>query len=238
MPNLTNRSYQKEILDNNNIPFADIKQNMKELNTINTYLGGHAITIAGVKTLIERHTFNKPIRICEIGCGGGDNLKAIYDFCISKKLEVNFIGIDIKPECIAFASQQYPTLPAQWITNDYRRTDFGNFQPDIIFSSLFCHHFYEAELVIMLQWMQRNAATGFFINDLQRHPLAWFSIKLITSLFSRSYLVKNDAPLSVARGFTKKEWEQLFKAAGISNFSIKWKWAFRYLITCSNDSPK
>ncbi len=234
MSNLTNRSYQKELLDNDNIPFADIKQNMKELNTINTYLGGHAITIEGVKELIAKHNSDKPIRICEIGCGGGDNLKAIYDYCASKKLAVNFIGIDIKTECIAFANQQYPSLPAQWITNDYKKTDFGNYQPDIIFSSLFCHHFSEAELVTMLQWMKANAASGFFINDLQRHPLAWFSIKWITSLFSKSYLVKNDAPLSVVRGFKKKEWIAIFKTAGISNFSIKWKWAFRYLIICRN----
>lgn len=238
MPNLTNRSYQKEILDTDNIPFADIKLNMQELNTINTYLGGHAITISGVKELVGKHDFAKPIRICEIGCGGGDNLKAIHDFCSSKKLEVNFIGIDIKPECIAFASQQYPTLPAQWITNDYKRTDFGNYKPDIIFSSLFCHHFSEIDIITMLQWMKQNAGTGFFINDLHRHPLAWYSIKWITAIFSKSYLVKNDAPLSVARGFTKKEWEEIFKTAGISHFSIKWKWAFRYLITCSNDRAK
>lgn len=83
--------------------------------------------------------------------------------------------------------------------------------------------------------MQENSTTGFFINDLQRHPLAYYSIKWITSLFSKSYLVKNDAPLSVARGFTKKEWIEIFRSAGISNFSIKWKWAFRYLITCRHD---
>ncbi len=234
MINLSKRSYQKEILDNDDIPFADIKQNLKELNTVNTYLGGHAITIAGVKELITKYNSKTPVQICEIGCGGGDNLKAIHEFCAKNKIRANFIGVDIKPECIAFASQQYPNLPAQWVTNDYKKTVFGDHKPDIIFSSLFCHHFAEAELVTMLQWMKQHAATGFFINDLHRHPLAWYSIKWITGIFSRSYLVKNDAPLSVARGFTKKEWEHLLNAAGIHNFSIKWKWAFRYLITCSN----
>ena len=49
-------------------------------------------------------------------------------------------------------------------------------------------------------------------------------------LFSKSYLVKNDAPLSVLRGFKKNEWKNIFEKAGIKNYSIKWKWAFRYLI--------
>jgi len=235
MINLANRSYKKELLDHNDIPFADIQQNMKELNTINKYLGGHKITTAGLQSLITKHPANKPICICEIGCGGGDNLKAISNYCISKNIRVNFIGIDIKQECIDFAKQQYPDLDSIWITSDYQQADLKEHKPDIIFSSLFCHHFTEAELVIMLQWMRINAATGFFINDLQRHTMAYYSIKWITKLFSGSYLVKNDAPLSVARGFVKEEWDEIFKTAGISNFSIKWKWAFRYLITCRND---
>ena len=235
MINLTNRSYKKELLDNDDIPFADIKQNMKELNTINEYLGGHKITIAGVEALIETHAITKPICICEIGCGGGDNLVAVNEFCIRRNIPVNFIGIDIKPECIEFAKNKHIFLNANWITHDYKNVNFGETKPDIIFSSLFCHHFDETELTQMLQWMNQHAVMGFFINDLHRHPVAWYSIKWLTSLFSKSYLVKNDAPLSVARGFKKNEWKQILKTARISNYSLTWKWAFRYLVICRND---
>ena len=234
MINLRNRSYKKELLDEDNIPFDDIRKNMQELNTINTWLGGHKITLAGIKHFIDRYSSKKKISICEIGCGGGDNLKAISNYCSKKNIPVNFTGIDIKPECIAFAKQQYPQLDATWITSDYKLVMFGEDKPDIIFSSLFCHHFTEAELISMLQWMKQNAQTGFFINDLHRHPLAYYSITCISSLFSKSYLVKHDAPLSVARGFTKNEWEQIFKSSGIANFSINWKWAFRHLIICKH----
>lgn len=235
MINLTTRSKKKELLDNDNIPFVDIKQNMKELNTINKYLGGHKITIAGVQALAAKHGSLKQIHICEIGCGGGDNLKAINNYCNNKNIRAHFTGIDIKKECIDFAREQYATLDSTWITNDYQNVDFGDYKPDFIFSSLFCHHFTEMELTSMLQWMKLNATKGFFINDLHRHHLAYYFIKWITALCSRSYLVKNDAPLSVARGFKRKEWIHIFKTAGIKNISIKWKWAFRYLIICSND---
>jgi hypothetical protein len=145
-------------------------------------------------------------------------------------MAINFIGIDIKKECIDFAKNQYSNLPAKWITLPYQNVKFDT-KPHIIFSSLFCHHFTNKELIEQLQWLQQNAATGFFINDLHRHKLAYYAIKLITTLFSNSYLVKNDAPLSVARGFTKKEWNTLILQAGINNAKIKWKWAFRHLIT-------
>ncbi|MCH5683887.1 hypothetical protein LWM68_06210 [Niabella sp. W65] len=74
-----------------------------------------------------------------------------------------------------------------------------------------------------------NIVKQAFINDLHRHTLAWWSIKILTAIFSRSYLVKNDAPVSVLRGFRKREWQQLFKKAGIEA-TVSWQWAFRYLI--------
>jgi 2-polyprenyl-3-methyl-5-hydroxy-6-metoxy-1,4-benzoquinol methylase len=235
MINLSNRSYTKELLDRDDIPFKDIQQNLKELNTINKYLGGHAITLAGIKAFTSAHSEKKPLIICEIGCGGGDNLKAIANYCSKQNIPATFMGIDIKADCILYAQQQYPDLDAIWITDDYQNVHFKDDRPDIIFSSLFCHHFTEDELKTMLLWIKQHAVKGFLINDLHRHPLAYYSIKWITKIFSGSYLVKNDAPLSVARGFTKKEWAQICSNAGIRNFSISWKWAFRHLIICKND---
>jgi ubiquinone/menaquinone biosynthesis C-methylase UbiE len=227
MINLRQRSYQKELMDGDNISFEAMAQTLKELNIINTKLGGHAITLKGVKELSSN---TSPLTICEIGCGGGDNLFAVYKYCAKNNIPVSFIGIDMNAECIAFAKQQYPQLPCQWICSDYEKVNFGDNKPAIIFSSLFCHHFTDEQLVIMLRWLQQNSHIGFFINDLQRHWLAYYLIKYITKFFSKSYLVKNDACLSVARSFRKKDWQQLFQQSGVENFTITWKWAFRWLV--------
>lgn len=229
--NFRKRSYKKELLDKDNIPFEDIKRNMQELNFINTWLGGHSITIKGLRQLIKN---KKQISICEIGCGGGDNLYAIKKWCDKKSIQVHCIGIDIKKECIDFAKEKNSLPNAKWICNDYLETAL-NQKPDIIFSSLFCHHFTDDELVLQLQWMKENSTIGFFINDLQRHQLAYYLIKILTKIFSSSYLVKNDAPLSVARGFTKKEWENIFANTTVTSHTIQWRWAFRYLIVSANE---
>ena len=227
MINLAQRSYEQELMDGDDISFADMAQTLKELNIINTRLGGHAITLQGVKKLTKN---SAALTICEIGCGGGDNLFAIYKYCTNNNIPVDFIGIDINAACIDFAKQQYPQLPCHWICSDYQAVNFGDNKPGIIFSSLFCHHFTDEDLVFMLQWLQQSSRQGFFINDLQRHWLAYYLIKYLTRFFSRSYLVKNDACLSVARSFRRKEWQQLLHKAGISRYSINWKWAFRFLV--------
>ncbi len=236
MNNLAKRSYKKELLDGDGISISDIRQNLKELNTINKVLGGHKISINGIKNIIDLSSTITNLTICEIGCGGGDNLKAIEKWCYKNKIDATFIGIDLKPACIEFARQQYPALKCKWIISDYAKVCFTGNRPDIIFSSLFCHHFKEHELIQMLQWQQQQSTKGFFINDLHRNRLSYYGIKIITYFFSKSYLVKNDAPLSVARGFLIPEWKKIFREAGIKNYSILWKWAFRHLIIYKHEA--
>ncbi|WP_430898219.1 MULTISPECIES: methyltransferase domain-containing protein [unclassified Paraflavitalea] len=230
MPDFNHRSYQKELLDQPDIPEADIRRNMVELDFINTHLGGHAITAEGFRTLlISMRAVKRPIVIAELGCGGGDNLRVVADWCKKHSIDCKFIGIDLNPWCIAYGKEKHHSYNIEWICSDYSKVQFES-KPDIVFSSLFCHHFTDTELVAQLKWMNENTGFGWFINDLQRHPLAYHSIKLLTGFFSKSYLVKNDAPLSVLRGFSKLEWTDLLKKAEIDNANLSWKWAFRWLI--------
>ena len=215
------------MLDGNNIPFADIKLNMQELDFINTHLGGHKITLRGVRALADKNV----LHISEVGCGGGDNLRVIKNWCEEKNISVKLTGIDINRECILFARERSSNKDINFICSDYKLVHFDSF-PDIIFSSLFCHHFTSEELIKMMQWMYSHCKMGFFINDLHRHPFAFHSIRVLTKTFSKSYMVKHDAPLSVKRGFAKKEWQKIFAQAGIKNYKIKWQWAFRWLIIC------
>jgi 2-polyprenyl-3-methyl-5-hydroxy-6-metoxy-1,4-benzoquinol methylase len=195
---------------------------------INTRLGGHAITISGLRQLAGS---KRSLHICEIGCGGGDNLRALQQYCTKAGIGARFTGIDMNADCIRYAGQHNPALPCHWICSDYALVEFDQDKPDIIFSSLFCHHLSDAQLVHMLKWSEKNSTTGFFINDLHRHWLAFYLIRYLTRLFSRSYLVKHDASLSVARSFRKKDWEKLFRDAGLGTFTITWRWAFRWLVT-------
>jgi len=234
MPDFSVRSYEQELLDRNDIPFEDIKRNMQELEFINTNLGGHAITISGFRK-IYRNPGSSYLTVCEIGCGGGDNLKVIAEYCNKNNTRVKLIGIDINKDCIDYAKENCRDVPGiEFIVSDYKLVNFNDKKPDILFSSLFCHHLDDGQFVEMLQWSEQNSITGFFINDLHRHFLAYYSIKLLTGLFSKSYLVKNDAPLSVQRGFKKNDLNRLLGKAGIKNYSVTWKWAFRWLITVRN----
>jgi SAM-dependent methyltransferase len=224
------RSDEKELLDGDNIPFKDIERNMLELDLINTWLGGHGISIMGLKRLVKER---KRVTICEIGCGGGDNLRVLSRYCHRRHIAVQVTGIDSNAHCITVARERWKEGNAEWVCSDYRKAVFAKGKPDIIFSSLFCHHFTDGELAEQLRWMEANAGIGWFINDLHRHPVAYHTIRRLTGWWSRSYLVKQDAPLSVLRGFTRQEWRKILQEAGVEHYTLQWKWAFRWLVSKS-----
>jgi SAM-dependent methyltransferase len=226
------RSYSAELLDNDDIPVQDLYQNLRELDFINNYLGGHDVVIKAIKKMLAGLPKSRKIHILEIGSGGGDNLRAIAKWGKRNGYHFKLTGIDLKKDCTDFAVENSQKFDIEFLTSDYRRAPFNQIgKPDIIFNSLFCHHFTDNQLISMLKWMDENTKVGYTICDLHRHPLAYYSIKLLTTLFSKSYLVKNDAPLSVRRSFTKEELNKLLNDANQKEYKIEWAWAFRWIIT-------
>jgi len=220
------RSYTKELLDGDNIPEKDLFLNLKELDTINKLLGGYNISLSALNKIIQP---NESYRLVDIGCGGGDTLKHIYTWTERSKKNIALVGIDIKPVCIEYATENTKDLPIEYICDDYRQLYKHTEKVDIIHACLFCHHLDEAQLVELVSFALKHKAI-LVINDLERNPIAYYSIKWLTGLFSKSYLVKNDAPLSVARGFKKNEWTSILLKAGATDFTVKNKWAFRHEI--------
>ncbi len=218
------RSYKKELLDGDSIPDDDLFQNLSELNTINTLLGGYKITFAALKKVLDK---NKSFTIVDIGSGGGDTLKQINNWNKKYHYNLNLVGIDLKQTCIEYAQTNNPATTIKFICDDYKKCYAHIPKTDILHASLFCHHLTDKEIIELIQFAQKSRST-LIINDLERNRFAYYAIKFLTKLFSKSYLVKHDAPLSVARGFKKKEWLELIKQSGATNYSVKYKWAFRH----------
>ena len=222
------RSNQKVLLDAEQIPQDFLWQNLKELAFINTYLGGHQISIHALKQLLPYLKKKESIAVADIGCGGGDSLLAIHHWLKASNIKAKIIGVDLKPDCISYATQQCQKFNDVFLHCDDFRNLFAHYKSiDVVHASLFCHHFTANEIVDFIKLCQTNDSI-FIINDLERNPIAYYAIKWLTQLFSKSPLVKHDAPLSVRRGFKKKEWQAMLAAAGVKNFRLKNKWAFRH----------
>ncbi len=229
MSKFSQRSYKLELLDGPNIPKELLFKNLRELDIVNRLLGGHAITLSGIKKLVTDK--NKIYRIVDIGCGGGDAMKEIAKWAKINSFKVELIGVDMNVDAIQFMKDECKAFSEiKGVVSDYRDFLKSNTNIDIVHCSLFCHHLKDEELIELFEYMNKCARIGFIINDLQRQWFAYYSIKFLTRLLNGSALVKNDAPLSVLRGFKKEELNNLLDKASVKNFSVSWRWAFRYLI--------
>jgi len=226
---LTVRSREKENLDNEIIDTDDLNKNLSELHSINNLLGGYHASRKGLAAIIKKQ--GRISTILDIGFGGGDSIKNLALFGIENKIKLFFYGVDLKEDCLNYAEKNLSEIQNKKLEClDYRDIEPKNLEKiDVIHCSLFLHHLEETEIIDFFK-MARIHKCIVLINDLHRHWLAFHSIKILTSLFSKSWLIKSDAPLSVKRGFKKKELISLLQSSGFTDYTIRWSWAFRYII--------
>ncbi len=225
------RSYTKELMDDLTLSSADLQQNLNELRLVNRYLGGNLVLKIGLNNLKKQGFFdeNRTYTVLDIGAGGGDNLVVIAKWFQKNNIKATLTGLDANAFMIDFAKdycKDYPNI--QFIQHNIFDKNIGSLSFDISTCSLFCHHFTEEELIAIFKNIKSFTRGHFIINDLHRHPIAYAGIWLLVHLLNGSYLIKNDAPLSVLRAFRREELRQL--VAGVfGKTKVRWIWAFRWL---------
>ena len=219
-------------MDNLNLASDDLKKNLDELEFINTTLGGYKVLTSALTTLYKENKLSKKTSLADIGSGGGDTLRQIAKWFEKKNIEADLVGIDANDFMIHYAqnkSHNFPQISYKKL-NVFDIDSKNENRYHWATMSLFCHHFTDEELISIFKNIYKLTSEGFIINDLHRNPIAYYSIYFLTRLFNGSYLVKNDAPLSVLRAFKKQELIKLLEQAGIKKYRIKWQWAFRYQV--------
>ena len=227
------RSNDLELMDLPIVTKEELFTNLRELIQINTMTGGPALGFKGVQQLLKCNLSNRQeIHIVDIGFGAGDMLNFLNENRDKLPIRIKLTGIDIMPEAFEFVNLQYPHLldHVNFVQTDYKDWFLQGNKPDIIVASLFCHHLNTMQMNDFLTFIRTHVRIGAVINDLERSRIAYYGIKILTQIFSKSRYTKNDAPLSVLRGFEMAEWRQLLKNNGIKHYTLKWKWAFRHLI--------
>lgn len=223
------RSYQKELMDDLNLASDALKQNLRELELVNTYLGGYKVTLSALDKLNLKS--NKKYKILDIGSGAGDMLKHMAKWAKDKGLNIEFIGMDANQFMIDYAQNScvdYSNISFQ--KQNIFEAKPQDLETDIITMNLFCHHFTDEELKQIIERVSMSSSKVIIINDLHRHPIAYYSIWLLTRIFNGSYLVKNDAPLSVKRAFKRNDFRKIFVNTSFEDVTIVWNWAFRWQV--------
>lgn len=231
------RSNEPEIMDDLQLDDAALNQNLIELDIYNRFLGGKSVLLQALNAIYHKnkpYIANHKITIADLGCGSGELLRTTAKWSQEKAIQAELIGFDANKNIIEYANTQ--SLPDQTISYkvmDIFSEEFKRLSFDIITINSVAHHFSDTALITLLKQLKQQTRLAIIINDLQRHWFSYFFTKIITNLFSFSYLAKHDGPLSVLRAFKKQELIALLQQAGIQSYQIRWAWAFRWKVIIS-----
>jgi len=238
MPDFSKRSCSPEIMDDLEYSGEMMDQTLHELEVINRLLGGNAVTLNALETMVKDN--QRSYQISDLGCGRGDMLQLIERWASKKNIDVKLCGVDANAYIIEKAGVNLKEHPGiELLGMNIMSQEFQRRQFDIVIGTLFYHHFTNDELIRFFSNIRSQVRIGLIINDIHRHPLAYYAIKLLTKFFSASSMVKFDAPLSVLRAFKRSELIYILKQSGFTNFQIRWRWAFRWqvLVAVNTNGP-
>ncbi len=227
--NFKERSYEAEIMDDLEMEGAELASTLNQIAMVNQWLGGTTVVLSGLKKMWKGLPKGQPIKIIDLGCGGGEILRKIADWGRKNNRPIELIGIDANAFIVDYAQQaslNYPEIQFQQL--DVFSSAFTQMDYDIALCSLFLHHFRDEEILLLLKTMKKCAKIGVLINDLQRSRLAHLLFDGVTRVLGASKMVRHDGKLSIRRAFRRSELSALAQRAGFEHFQIQWKWAFRY----------
>jgi 2-polyprenyl-3-methyl-5-hydroxy-6-metoxy-1,4-benzoquinol methylase len=228
MVNTRLRSNAPEVMDDFSMEGEILKDALDKIASINVLLGGNKVTVQGVQSLIKPVEKGKQISILDVGCGNGDMLRTLSANAKQQGYNFKLHGIDANDYTIRHAqnlSVDYPEI-------SYSKEDILDFNLnakfDIILCTLTLHHFKDPELLKLVDYFSKSSRLGFVVNDLHRSAIAYYLFKAICALFRLNDMSREDGLVSILRGFKKRDLHAYSEALKFKDYSIKWKWAFRY----------
>lgn len=224
------RAQSPELMDADDLTPERFALVLQDLARVNVVTRAAAPTLRWLDAVTTAASVSAPITILDVGFGQGDMLRAIARWAMRRGRAVALHGVDINPRSAPIAvARTEPSLGIRYHTGD--AVDVVARMPEppqVIISSLVAHHMADAELVHFVRWMEQTATRAWFINDLHRHPVAWWGYRALSALMRVDPIVRHDGALSVRRAFVQADWVRLLAAADIPRHVVRIRWSLPF----------
>jgi ubiquinone/menaquinone biosynthesis C-methylase UbiE len=192
------RADESEIMDDLSQPEDEFRAAYRELEIINKNLGG----VRAIERFLPQAS---DLLILDVAAGACDVAEALL-----RKRRCRVVTLDLNSRGLELAERSLP------VVGDALQLPFADSTFDVVTASLFFHHLSNDNCVRVLREMWRIAKRQVLVNDLHRHGIAYFSIRVLSALFSKSRMVRHDGPVSVRRAFRPSELLDIARRAGLS----------------------
>ncbi|MBL7703143.1 MAG: methyltransferase domain-containing protein [Ferruginibacter sp.] len=224
------RSLKKEKLDDLSLHGAILYKALQSLAWINKWFGNHRSVIKTVNDICKNES--RPVRITDLGCGGGDLAIALAKSLQKRKIQFSITGIDGNNNTLLYAQKKCSSFSEiSFIQADILNPGFRVLSCDILMSSHFMYHFTEDTLAAFIINNSPAVSGAFVFSELNRNRLALYLFKFSSFFLPLSKLAKEDGLLAIKRSFTKNEWQVILNKAKKDRYHLRHAFLFRLLVT-------
>jgi len=225
------RSDRLEHIDTGDYTAQEYEGCITELQRVNRWLGdSRALRMSLLRNseALQIQSFS----ILDVGAGSGELLRVAVNWGREKNRNVRATGLELNVRsAVAIKEESAEFGEIDSVRGDAFRLPFRDGTFDYVISSLFTHHFRDKDVVAILREMQRVAASGVYVIDLHRHPLAYFLYTTVAKLFLHNRLIREDGALSILRSFKAAELTALAEEAGLQNVRVRRHFPFRLVLS-------
>jgi 2-polyprenyl-3-methyl-5-hydroxy-6-metoxy-1,4-benzoquinol methylase len=193
----------------------ELVSDLENLRALNRFFGSYRL----VRHFLGR--WIRPgdnLRLLDLATGSGDIPRLVVGFAHTIGARVQIDAVDFQASTIEIARQLSADFPEiQYHCSDIHHAGETKAY-DIVLFSLALHHFSADDAVQLLRRCRELSRGQVLVADLRRGWLAKVGVDLLTTVFFREAMTRNDARVSAARAFSFQELDDLARQAGWSNF--------------------
>ena len=181
--------------------------NLRDLTRVNKYLGGYGVLRRVVGEFVGPHD---RFTVLDVGAASGDMgiaLRGAFPGAVVTSLDRHVRHLARAP---------YPKITADAFLLPFPERSF-----DLVFSSLFLHHFSNEEVVKLLASFGVVARRAVLAIDLERGPFAYHFLPWTRWLMRWREITVHDGQISVQAAFKREELQALASKAGLTRARVR-----------------
>ncbi|MCZ6835075.1 MAG: methyltransferase domain-containing protein [Planctomycetota bacterium] len=239
MTQFTNRQLIPEFMDEPDADRAELDRSLKFIRHVNAKLGGTKALLGYLKKQALDWPKDRPIRVLDVGTGSADIPLAVAKWAKKSGHDVRITGIDFHPTTLDLAREHVGDEEAIELKQCDALKLMDHFEPgsfDYAHAGMFLHHLPDIEVMTMLRIMDRLTTRALIWNDLIRSLVGKVGVRLMVLAPGTTPMVKHDAIVSVAKGFSVREARDLAKRADLPGVSVRTHLFHRFTLVSGKES--
>lgn len=194
----------REQMDSPDCELSILRNTYEQFDTINKLLGGWSkIYRQWIYPALLAEP--GPASVLDIGCGGGDIIRALSEMTKKDNLEIHFTGIDPDLRAIDFAREKnldpytdFYAKKSEMLVGDQEKFT-------VVISNHLLHHLGDDELKKIYSDAEQLSSSLVLFSDIERSDLGYGCFRAIAPLIFKKSFIAEDGIVSIRRSYRSEE---------------------------------